>query len=156
MKKHLVAGFAQYVVTTLPFIWVGFVCAISFMEAWLKFTVPQVTLSIGLSIGQVVFTALNRVEWSFALAVFTCLILMGVSLKREIYLFGALSILLLQTLWILPALSARADAYIAGETPPSSNVHFYFIIMEVLKAIALLIYGYKQRTLWKLRQPSVK
>ena len=46
----------------LIFLWVGFVSAISFMEAWLKFTAPGVTLTTGLAIGQVVFGALNRVE----------------------------------------------------------------------------------------------
>lgn len=46
----------------LMIFWVGLVCAISFMEAWLKFQAPGVTLTIGLSIGMKVFTALNRVE----------------------------------------------------------------------------------------------
>jgi hypothetical protein len=45
------------------FIWIGFVCAISFMEAWLKFTAPGITIPLGLGIGRVVFHALNKVEW---------------------------------------------------------------------------------------------
>lgn len=51
------------------FVWVGFVCAISFMEAWLKFRAEGVTLPIGLGIGRLVFQALNRVEWVLAAAV---------------------------------------------------------------------------------------
>ncbi|HQW87358.1 MAG TPA: hypothetical protein PLH93_09245, partial [Flavobacteriales bacterium] len=50
------------------FVWVGFVCAISFMEAWLKFRAHGVTLPIGLGIGRLVFQALNRVEWALAVA----------------------------------------------------------------------------------------
>lgn len=42
------------------FLWLGFVCAISFMEAWLKFRAPHVTLVIGLSIGRLIFSALKN------------------------------------------------------------------------------------------------
>jgi uncharacterized membrane protein (DUF485 family) len=37
------------------FLCIGFVGAISFMEAWIKFRAPGVTLSIGLGIGKLVF-----------------------------------------------------------------------------------------------------
>ena len=49
----------------IPFIfafWAGFVSAISFLGAWLKFRAEGVSREIGLSIGKLVFTALNRVE----------------------------------------------------------------------------------------------
>lgn len=155
MKKHTTIHFVQYIITSVPFIWIGFVCAISFMEAWLKFTAPMVTLTTGLSIGKVVFTALNRVEWSFALTLMMCLLLTKAVLKREVYFLTALIILLLQSVWILPVLSEGADAYISGDTPPSSSVHAYFILLEAFKVIALLIYGYKQLTLWNQNQHSV-
>ena len=37
------------------YLWIGFVCAISFMEAWLKFRAPGVNLQIGLGIGRLNF-----------------------------------------------------------------------------------------------------
>ena len=46
----------------IPFIWFGAVAAISFMEAPLKFTAPNITLPLGLEIGYVIFHALNKVE----------------------------------------------------------------------------------------------
>ena len=51
------------------FSWIGFVCAISFMEAWLKFRAAGVTLPIGLGIGRLVFQALNKVEWVLVIAI---------------------------------------------------------------------------------------
>jgi uncharacterized membrane protein (DUF485 family) len=51
------------------FLWIGFVCAISFMEAWLKFRAPGITVPLGLGIGRLVFNALNKVELVFALIV---------------------------------------------------------------------------------------
>ena len=51
------------------FLWIGFVCAISFMEAWLKFRAPGITVPLGLGIGRLVFNALNKVELVFAIVV---------------------------------------------------------------------------------------
>ncbi|RYG21549.1 MAG: hypothetical protein EOO07_02375, partial [Chitinophagaceae bacterium] len=60
---------AQPIAVICTFTWIGFVCAISFLEAWLKFRAPGVTLPIGLGIGRLVFAALNKVEWIFAVAI---------------------------------------------------------------------------------------
>lgn len=54
------------IVIIVTFLWIGFVCAISFMEAWLKFQAPGITVPLGLGIGRLVFNALNTVEWVFA------------------------------------------------------------------------------------------
>jgi len=51
------------------FLWIGFVGAISFMEAWLKFRAEGITMPLGLSIGRLVFDALNKVEWVLAIAI---------------------------------------------------------------------------------------
>ncbi len=58
-----------FILSMCVFMWMGFICAISFMEAWLKFRAPGVTVPIGLGIGKLVFGALNRVEWVFALVI---------------------------------------------------------------------------------------
>src|SRR3712207_7116586 len=49
----------------ITFIWVGFLAAISFMEAPVKFTAPSLTLAVGLDVGRHVFAVLNKVEWVF-------------------------------------------------------------------------------------------
>lgn len=136
----------------VPFLWIGFVAAISFMEAWLKFTVPGVTLVTGLSIGKVVFGALNKVEIVFALILIVSLLVSrNMVWSTEIFLMMVLAILFVQSVWILPSLSSRIDIYLSGNTPPASNLHFYFIAMESVKLIALLFYGFKQlTTLWKI------
>lgn len=92
------------------FIWTGFVCAISFMEAWLKFRAPGVTLPLGLGIGRLVFGALNKVEWVCAILIAATLFLGGkpwVTRESTIYVF-VLLLLIEQTIWLLPILDARA------------------------------------------------
>lgn len=53
------------------FMWIGFVGAISSMEAWLKFRAPGITLPLGLGIGRLVFNALNKVELVLAVIIIT-------------------------------------------------------------------------------------
>ncbi|SFB03249.1 hypothetical protein [Algoriphagus aquimarinus] len=127
------------------FLWIGFVCAISFMEAWLKFTAPGITLPLGLGIGRLVFDALNKVEWVFAIAIIVSGFMVKekwLSLKNLAFAIP-LVLLIVQTLWTLPALDARAELYITDQTVPPSNLHFYYVAMEVFKVASLLLFGIK-------------
>lgn len=129
------------IVTT--FIWIGMVLAISFMEAWLKFRAPGITLALGLGIGRLVFNVLNKVEWVLAL-----LILLQIFFSKHRWgrtenfaFYLPLGILLVQTFWLLPALDARAALHISGSAPPPSYHHIYFAAMEVTKTICLFVFG---------------
>ena len=119
-------------------LWAGFVRSISFMEAWVKFRAEGVTLSVGLSIGMKVFTALNRMEWVF-LALFIIASIAGRTSDRIFRAITAivLGILLVQTFWLLPDLSGRAIRIIAGEQPPRSFTHVLFGVVEVAKVVTL-------------------
>lgn len=125
------------------FLWIGFVCAISFMEAWLKFRAPNVTLSIGLGIGRLVFSALNKMEWIFSIVII-CNLFIGkgqlITLNNLFFLVPLL-LLIVQTLWLLPALDTRAEMHIQQQIVPSSNLHFYYVGMELIKVISLTIFG---------------
>ncbi len=127
------------------FIWVGFVAAISFLESWLKFRAPGVTLPIGLGIGRLIFNVLNKIEWVFALVIigsFTQNII-TVTL-REKGLMVLLSVILLsQTFWLLPKLDERATLVIQNKNLPDSALHFYYVACEVLKITALIVLGIK-------------
>jgi hypothetical protein len=127
------------------FLWIGFVCAISFMEAWLKFQAPGVTLSIGLGIGKIIFRVLNKLEWVFVVGIVTSLIISKSSIlaPRNIFFFITVFLLVVQTLWLLPTLDYRADQIIQGIEVPASNLHFYYVGIEALKIICLFIFGIK-------------
>lgn len=130
-------------IVPLVFLWIGFVCAISFMEAWLKFRATGVTLPIGLGIGRLIFNALNKVEWVFAIAILLNLLLSKstiLSLNNLLYLLP-LTLLIMQTFWLLPALDARAELHIQGQNPPPSNLHFYYVGVEFIKIVCLFIFG---------------
>lgn len=127
------------------FVWIGFVCAISFMEAWLKFRAPGINLPLGLGIGRLVFSALNKVEWVLAIAIlFNYLLSTTRDFQWNYYLYlTSLGILILQTFYLLPALDARAEMYIQGASVPTSNLHFIYILLEIFKVISLIVFGLK-------------
>lgn len=134
----------KYTVAVIcPFLWTGFVCAISFMEAWLKFQAPGITVALGLGIGKLVFAALNKIEWILAAGILVNLLLERSTVFTWTNLLFGLTVLLLliQNWWLLPALDARASDTIQGMPVKDSNLHFYYIAMETLKNGFILLFG---------------
>lgn len=125
------------------FLWIGFVCAISFMEAWLKFRAPGITVPLGLGIGRLVFQALNKVEWFFAILILGNMLLSKTAFfsRNNLFYLIPLTLLLLQSVWLLPALDARAELHIQGLPVPDSFLHVYYVGMEMVKVIGLMIIG---------------
>lgn len=125
------------------FIWIGFVGAISFMEAWLKFRAPGITVPLGLGIGRLVFHALNKVEWVLAIIGFGSLILGNFDFFKwkSLFIWLAVLILLIQTFWLLPALDARAELHIQGANVTHANLHFYYVGLELIKVASLVVTG---------------
>ncbi|MFD2721090.1 hypothetical protein ACFST9_20395 [Hymenobacter monticola] len=123
------------------FVWAGLVAGISFLEAPLKFTAPHITVPLGLGIGRIVFAALNKLE----LALCAAALLSATVRWAPANIWTALAllsvVLLLQTLWLLPALDLRATALLAGHPPLPSNLHKTYIGLEVVKLITLLLAG---------------
>lgn len=135
------------VVVVSVFLWIGFVCAISFMEAWLKFRAPGITVPLGLGIGRLVFGALNKVEWVFAIAIGLNLFIPKVQqafVPMNLLYLLPLGLLILQSVWLLPVLDARAGLHLQNQVVPPSNLHFYYVGMELVKIICLGVFGLLQ------------
>lgn len=128
----------------LIFIWIGFICSISFMEAWLKFQAPGITLGLGLGIGKLVFGTMNKIEWLFAVIIlFYIFQLRVIWSSKNIAFFITVIILVVQSFWMLPALGQRADSIMGGRMPEESSVHLYYIILETVKLGCLIYFGIK-------------
>ena len=129
------------VATADIFIWLGMVLAISFLEAPLKFRAPGVDLPIGLGIGRIVFRVLNRVEIALAL-----IALAAVAIGRPTGSVAALTaailiILAAQLIAIRPQLNRRTDRVLAGQHPPRSSTHLYYVGLEAAKVLTLAALG---------------
>ncbi len=126
----------------IPFIWFGCVGAISFMEAPLKFTAPNITIPLGLGIGRIIFQTLNKIEIILAALMIISLIKFRPKTKFPLYAFGLIFILLLlETFWLLPVLDARATEVINGTAAPFSNAHHFYIAFDAIKFLTLFALG---------------
>ncbi|AIZ42954.1 hypothetical protein [Cellulophaga baltica] len=129
----------------ITFIWVGFIGAISFMEAWLKFRAPGIDTALGLGIGQLVFNALNKVE--ITSAVLIVLLSIASKEKKPIQVQGlfyvAVAILVLQSVWLLPALDTRANLIREGVVLGKSNLHLWYVLVEIVKITCLILFGFR-------------
>ncbi len=133
-------------IIAIIYLWIGFICAISFMEAWLKFRAPGVNIQIGLGIGRIVFGALNKMEWFFALLILIILILTNqpVLSINNLFYYVVFIVLVIQTFWLLPILDERAELRIQGKNVENSFMHFYYVLFEFIKIIGLFVFSLKQ------------
>ena len=130
-----IAGLLQRL---LPPVWLGMIAAIA-MEAQLKFQAPGITRELGLGIGKLVFTALNRAECAIALLLAVAFFAFA-SAKSARVIFGViLLILAAQTFWLIPNLVERIDLITNGQNPADSFVHIFYIVFEICKMILLLV-----------------
>jgi len=135
----------QYIAIACLFTWIGFVGAISFLESWLKFKAPGITVPLGLGIGQLMFSALNKVEWFFTIVICISIVLRGKPYLTGPYKFFILviAILIVQTIWLLPAMDARAEMYIQeNQEATPSDLHIWFAGLEFIKVLGLAITGF--------------
>lgn len=126
----------------VPFIWFGLVGGISFLEAPLKFQAPHITIPLGLGIGRLVFFWLNKIEIVLMILMIFSLVRAKPNNRFAVRAFAFVcAILILETVWLLPALDARATLVISGEVEPFSSLHLVYIVCDALKLILLFALG---------------
>lgn len=126
----------------VPFIWFGLVGGISFLEAPLKFQAQGITVPLGLGIGRLVFFALNKIEIALTVLMIFSFVKIRPKNRFPLVLFAIVAfLLLLETVWLLPVLDARALLVISGEVPPHSNLHLIYIAFDVVKFVLLFALG---------------
>ncbi|MGB8406129.1 MAG: hypothetical protein WCE30_18885 [Mycobacterium sp.] len=117
------------------------VLAISFMEAPLKFHVPGVSLQVALSIGRVVFFALNICELLFALVLGSAVYSHDTPLSLDLACAVAITALMIQLLMVRPTLARHTTSVLGGDEGPRSGSHYVYVGLEVVKVIALITSG---------------
>lgn len=129
------------VATSVAFVWLGMVLAISFLEAPLKFRAPGVTTRIGLGIGRLVFRALNVCELIFAVVIAAALFSTEHVVSVDVAFSIAITSLFFQTVIVRPLLARRTIEVLEGDNATRSRAHFAYIALDVIKVIALIIGG---------------
>ena len=140
---------ARCALGALIMLWAGVVIGVSFLAAPAKFGAPGLSLPVAMEVGRREFGALNLAE--LVLAAVTLALAAYARPERVIWLGLGLAavIVVLQWLWLLPVLDARAELIIQGETPQPAPWHALYIGAEVVKLLALLVIGWL--ALWRPR-----
>jgi hypothetical protein len=119
------------------FTWFGMTAGISLLATPARFTAPTVTRATALDVGRVVFAALNKAE---LVALIILLIVVRTSGRARSWwaVCGVLALMmLLQSVWLLPALTERTALIVAGIEPAPSALHGIYASVELAK-LALL------------------
>ena len=123
-------------------VWLGMILGVSFVATPLKFQAPSITLVIGLDIGRLVFGVFNKIEIAFAVML-ALLVLLSRQRDASVIALGVVWLTLgLQTVWLLPALLDRIGLVLQGHQPPPSGLHTFYVCLEVVKVLALAVYGF--------------
>ncbi len=122
-------------------VWLGMLLGISFLEAPLKFRAPNMTIALGLGIGQLVFSALNKVEMIFSALLLFWLYLNYKSLSTSliICLMFIIVAIILQSIWLLPILNLRVDKMLQGMETPKTYHHLCYVAIEIVKVALLFL-----------------
>ena len=127
----------------LCFVWFGLTAGISLLEAPVRFTAASLTRAVALDVGSVVFSALNKAELVALILLLTLVRLSGKARDWWASCSLLVAILLAQSIWLLPELSARAQQIIAGTEPAPSIAHGAYATLELLKLATLLFMGFR-------------
>lgn len=141
MRREPAMRSADQVAVAVPFVWLGMVLAISFLEAPLKFRARGITLPLGLGMGRLVFRALNLAEISLAALLTVVFVALRPSGPSWALLAAAWLLLAVQIGVLRPRLDHRAAAVVAGRTPPPSRQHLAYIALEAAKVPLLAVLG---------------
>ncbi len=131
----------------LAFVWFGLTAGISLLETPVKFTAPTLTRVVALDVGRVVFQALNKVELVLLIGLLVLVRLSGRT--HELLAHSAILALIViaQSVWLLPELSARSAMIVSGVEPGPSMAHGTYAVTELLKLLTLLLLGLKSQSM---------
>ncbi|MGH6944940.1 MAG: hypothetical protein ACREH6_12060 [Geminicoccaceae bacterium] len=143
---------ARFGLGVTALLWGGILIGVSFLAAPAKFMAPSLSLPVALDVGRQEFATLNLVE--IALAVITLALAIVARPARGIWiaLVVAWLVVALQALWLLPVLDARVELVLDGQTPPPAPWHTLYIVIEVIKLLAVL--GAGLGALWPIRKAA--
>lgn len=120
-------------------LWAGLILGISFVAQPAKFGAAGLSRATALTVGRRTFRAMHWVELGIGFGV------LAVALygdRRHLYLLAvSIAILFVQVLVLMPRLSKRVDAVLAGKALQKNPDHMVFALLELMKVGVLVLYA---------------
>ena len=141
-KRRTMTG----ILILLSALWSGILVGASFLATTAKFQAPSLALPVALDVGRPTFEWMAYTDWGLVglLALLAGLGPFAAHQRNLVlkWLSPTALLILLQAVWLRPALDARVQVYIDGGTPPESQLHLVFVIFEFAKVFMLLWLAY--------------
>lgn len=133
---------AHKLLPAIYLIWAGLILGVSFIATPVKFQAPHLTMPVALEVGKATFHLFNFIEWCVIIAAIILIAISSKTTRSWPVAIVLLSIVMLQTFWLLPALDVRADKVIAGGTPDPGHYHWFYIVAEIFKLALTIMAGW--------------
>lgn len=134
MSKRNASRLALQITATL---WLGMLLGVSGLATPVKFMAPSLSLPAALDVGRHTFAAFNRVEWLLAIVLLLALWRSRPGLGAWAVATALTTILLVETVSLLPALDQRVETVLQGGIPAPSSLHRLYVLAEGAKAALL-------------------
>ncbi len=117
---------------------------VSFIATPAKFLAPSLSLPHALEVGRATFYVLRWIESGFVLILIVGLLMTFANIKMPVWfsIMVVILCLLVNYIGLQPSLDERTQFIIAGEAVTQSNQHNVYMIIEVIKLIALIFAGW--------------
>lgn len=133
-RYFIVEGFTVF----LPLIWAGAIVGVSLIATPAKFLAESLDVRTALDVGRATFELFSRIELFLAATMLAVSIYWANNAKVIMESAILTGIVSLQSYVLLPFLSNRAEAIIAGYGVEPSLVHEFYGLLELCK-VAMLI-----------------
>ncbi|WP_028979322.1 hypothetical protein [Sporocytophaga myxococcoides] len=134
------------------FLWLGFVCAIDFLEIWIELKPAVVTTSIELFLSDLIYNTMTNLEWFFVLLIIGTTYYSNIEEVFPLYTLFIIPFIILsiQTSNVIPYMN-NSVIFMIGKNRFSSS--FCYLALEGIKVLCLFIFGLK---LFKLNDNETK
>lgn len=120
-------------------IWAGVSLGGALVAAPAKFTVPALSLEVGLQVGRAQFYWVGMIEITLCAILIASIVFLKI--PKWYWSLLPISILVVQQIFVMPFLSDRTTQIVAGEIVSSSSIHIFYIALEIVKCGSLAMLG---------------
>lgn len=137
-------------ISLVCWLWAGVVLGVSFIATPAKFLAPSLSLPDALEVGRATFYVLRWIECGLVVILLAALLITFAHIKLNVW-FAVIAVilcLLVNYVGLQPALDERTKLIIAGEAITQSSQHTVYIVIEMIKLIALMVAGWFAKPDW--------
>lgn len=123
-------------------LWAGVSLGVAFLATPAKFLAPTLSLPVALDVGSHTFKVYNGIELALLAVVVIVSAWSDAATRWKALVVVPGAIVVLQSLWLIPALDVRVAAIQDGAAATPSPLHSLYIVAEALKVTWLFALGW--------------